>query len=130
MFLAELSDYMGPRFEAICRDWVRLASAAGALPVRVGRVGRWWNPEHEVDVVGLDADGRVAVAGECKWHNDPFAWDDLERFLGHLAAMGARVRPDVTHLLFSRSGYVRRVEAWAARSSARLLTPAELLAPW
>lgn len=128
--MADLPEYMGLRFEAIGRDWVRLASAAGVLPVRAGRVGSWWNPEHQVDIVGLDADGRLAVAGECKWHTAPFAWDDLERYLAHLAAMGARVRPDVLHLLCSKSGFVRRVEAWAAQTHARLLTPAALLAPW
>ena len=44
LILARLPDYMGLPFEAMCRDWVRLASAAGALAQRVGRVGTWWNP--------------------------------------------------------------------------------------
>jgi hypothetical protein len=50
----------------MCRDWVRLASVAGVLPERVGRVGTWWNPDHQLDIVGLDEQGRAAVLGEAK----------------------------------------------------------------
>jgi len=49
-----LSEHVGSAFEGACRDWVRMASAAGILRERVGRVGSWWNPDHEVDVVGRD----------------------------------------------------------------------------
>jgi AAA+ ATPase superfamily predicted ATPase len=127
--LAQLSEHLGQSFESIGREWVRQASAAGILPQRVGRVGAWWNAEHELDIVGLDDAGRVAVAGECKWRNRPFNWDDLERYLGHLRAMEDRVRPDVLHLLFSRAGFANRVVQWAAATHARLLTPPDLLAP-
>ena len=67
--MERLPDYMGPAFEAMGRDWLRLAAAAGALPVRVVTVGNWWNPNHELDVVGLDERGRAVVTGEAKWHN-------------------------------------------------------------
>lgn len=127
--MAQLPEFLGPAFEIMCRDWVRLASAAGALPTRVGRVGTWWNPDHEIDVVGLDEQARVALVGECKWREQPFAWDDLERFLGHTQALGARLRPDALHLLFSKSGFADRVARWATQTGAWLLTPADLLGP-
>jgi uncharacterized protein len=72
LILARLPDYMGLPFEAMCRDWVRMASAAGALAQRAGRVGTWWNPDHQLDIVGLDEDGRAAIVGEAKWHTQPF----------------------------------------------------------
>jgi AAA+ ATPase superfamily predicted ATPase len=128
--LDTLAEYMGLPFEAMCRDWVRLASAAGALSERVGRVGSWWDAAHQVDVVGLDRTGRVAIAGECKWRNRPFNWDDLEQYLGNLAALGERVRPDITHVLFSKSGFAGRVETWAQQGRARLLSPSEMLGPF
>jgi len=43
LILARLPETMGLPFEAMCRDWVRMASAAGVLGQRVGRVGTWWN---------------------------------------------------------------------------------------
>jgi len=127
---AELSDYMGLPFEALCRDWVRLAGATGALPTRAGRVGNWWTADHQVDVVGLDETGRVAIAGECKWTNRRFSWAELETYLGHVQAMGSVVRPDVLHLLFSKSGFTRDVIRWARQVHARVLDPAALLAPF
>ena len=126
--MAGLSEYLGLAFETICHDWVRQASATGALPVRVGRVGSWWNGDHQLDVV-VDDDGRAAICGECKWQVQPLDWNELERYLGHVQALGALVRPDVTHLLFSKSGHTERVQRWADQVGARLLTPAKILAP-
>jgi AAA+ ATPase superfamily predicted ATPase len=132
--MAELSDYMGLPFEALCRDWVRLASAAGALdalPAPVGTVGTWWNPDHQVDVVGLDARHHIAVTGECKWRVQGFTWSDLQTYLDHVRALAqaAPLHPDALHVLFSKEGFDERVRAWAAGTRARLLGPADLLAP-
>jgi hypothetical protein len=127
--LTQLPDYMGLPFEAVAREWVRQASAAGALPVRVGRVGTWWTADHQVDVVGVDDSGQVAIAGECKWQQRRFRWPELERYLTHLGAMPS-VRPDVVHVLFSKSGFDASLTRWAAETRALLLTPAALLAPF
>jgi AAA+ ATPase superfamily predicted ATPase len=132
--MADLSDYMGPPFESLCREWVRLASAVAVLadlPTPMGAVGTWWNPDHEVDVVGLDAHQHVAVTGECKWRAQGFTWGDLQAYLGHVQALAqaAPLRPDALHLLFSREGFDERVRAWARGTRARLLGPADLLAP-
>ncbi len=129
--MAQLSEYMGLPFEAICRDWVRLASAVGALPERVAAVGAWWSSDHQIDVIGLDAARRVAITGECKWRNQGFGWDDLQTYLGHVQALAqaAPVHPDVLHVLFSKQGFAERVQAWADGTRARLLSPADLLAP-
>lgn len=129
--LNELPEYMGLPFEAICRDWVRIADSAGALPERLAAVGTWWDPNHQLDLVALDADRQVAVVGECKWRNRGFGWQDLQAYLEHVRALGqtAGVRPDALHLLFSKQGFDDRVSAWAAGARARLLTPADLLAP-
>ena len=96
--MAALPEYLGLPFEAMCREWVGLASAAGQLPERVAAVGSWWNANHQIDVVGLDAARHVAVTGECKWRNQGFTWSDLQTYLGHVAALGATqtVRPDVS----------------------------------
>jgi uncharacterized protein len=128
--MAALPEYLGLPFEAMCREWVGLASAAGQLPERVSAVGSWWNANHQLDVVGLDAARQVAVAGECKWRNQGFTWADLQTYLGHLNALGASqpVRPDILHLLFSKGGFDERVRAWAENTGARLLEPVDLLA--
>ncbi|MCC6174388.1 MAG: ATP-binding protein [Chloroflexi bacterium] len=127
--LATLPEFLGLPFESVCREWIGQASAAGILPERLTAVGSWWNPQHQVDVVGLDAERQVAVTGECKWRNQGFTWADLETYLGHVQALAgaAPVRPDLTHLLFSKAGFDARVQTWAANSRARLITPSDLL---
>lgn len=127
LILAQLSDYMGLPFEAMCRDWVRMASAAGALPVRVARVGTWWNPDHQLDVVGLDENGNAALTGEAKWHAQPLDREELQRYLDHTRAFGNLRRPDALHLLFAKSGFTDDVIRWAAGENAKLLTPATML---
>jgi AAA+ ATPase superfamily predicted ATPase len=128
LILARLPEYMGLPFEAMCRDWVRMASAAGALAQRVGRVGTWWNPDHQLDIVGLDEDGRAAILGEAKWHTQPFDYQELERYLGHVRALGNLPRPDALHLLFARAGFADDVQRWARGNNVRLLTPERMLA--
>jgi len=128
LILARLPDYMGLPYEAMCRDWVRMASAAGALPQRAGRVGTWWSPAHQLDVVGLDEDGRANILGEAKWHTQPFDYQELERYVGHVAALGSLPRPDVLHLLFSKAGFTDDVRRWAGMNNARLVTPEIMLA--
>lgn len=129
--LAQLSDYMGLPFETVCRDWVQLASAAGHLRIPVSAVGTWWDAHHQLDVVGLDPQREVAILGECKWRSQGFTWRDLQSYLDHVRALGQSitVRPDVQHLLFSKTTFDERVSAWAATVGARLLTPHDLLAP-
>ena len=126
----QLPDFLGLPFEGMCRDWVRLALGVGALQVPVVKVGTWWVANHQVDIVGLDPGGRVALAGEAKWRNSRFGWDDVETYLDHLRAMGDLVRPDVQHLLFSKAGFAPRVLEWAATNHTRTLTPADMLAPF
>jgi hypothetical protein len=128
LILTRLPDYMGLPFEAMCRDWVRMASAAGALAQRVGRVGTWWNPDHQLDIVGLDEDSRAAILGEAKWLTQPFNYQELERYLGHVRALGNLTRPDTQHLLFARAGFADGVLRWANTANARLLTPGSMLA--
>lgn len=128
--MVQLPEYMGLPFEALCREWVRLASAQGALPEPVSAVGTWWNADHEIDVVGLDAQRQVVVTGECKWRTQGFTWSDLQTYLGHVRALAevAPLRPDALHLLFSKNGFDPRVEAWAAGTHARLIGPTDLVA--
>ena len=128
--LARMSEYMGSAFEGICRQWTGRASAAGALPHRLTRVGSWWTGDHDVDVVGLGDDGRVALTAECKWTTSPFGNRELETYLEHVRAMGGLVRPDAVHALFSKSGFTEQVHGWAAGTRTVLRTPAELLAPF
>lgn len=77
--------------------------------------------------MGLDEEGRTAVLGEAKWYLQAFIYQELERYLEHVRALGNRVRPDTLHLLLSRSGFTDDVQRWATTHHVRLLTPANML---
>jgi hypothetical protein len=126
---ARMSEYMGSAFEGICRQWTSRASAVGALPHRLARVGTWWTGDDDVDVVGLDESRRVALTGECKWTASPFGDRELATYLRHVRAIGDLVRPDATHVLFCKSGFTDAVRAWASGNGALLHAPADLVAP-
>lgn len=128
--MERLSEHLGSSFETICRDWVRLANAAGALPVRLTSVGSWWSANHEIDVVGVDEDNRVVLTGECKWQSQPLGWDDLEKYLSHVRELGPLLHPNAIHLLFSKTGFHDSVRQWASDNGARLMTPELLLQPF
>jgi AAA+ ATPase superfamily predicted ATPase len=129
--LAALPEYLGLPFETMCREWVGRASAAGILAERLSAVGSWWNANHQLDIVGLNATRQVVVTGECKWRNQGFTWSDLQKYLEHINALAVThpVAPDSLHLLWSKAGFDERVLAWAERAHARLLTPSDILAP-
>ncbi|MBQ9003813.1 MAG: DUF234 domain-containing protein [Eggerthellaceae bacterium] len=71
---AALPEYMGPVFEAICRDWMWRQFASGGLGFEFTDIGRWWGndpairEEAEIDVVAVNGSETVLV-GECKWRN-------------------------------------------------------------
>jgi hypothetical protein len=98
----------------------------------VGAVGAWWGPDQQPGDVELDAGRQAMLTGEGKWCNQGFRWDDLQRYLGHVAALAGAtpMRPDALHVLISKQGFDERTRAWAAGTRARLLTPGDLLTPW
>ncbi|MDD3092113.1 MAG: DUF234 domain-containing protein, partial [Methanoregulaceae archaeon] len=57
--------YCGEMFEVLCRELVR----AGILfpGESFSRIGRWWQGEEEIDLVGLDESTGRALFVECTW---------------------------------------------------------------
>jgi len=41
------------------------------------RVGRWWDRDHEIDVVALNTQTKEILFGEAKWSNTPVGIDVL-----------------------------------------------------
>jgi AAA+ ATPase superfamily predicted ATPase len=110
-----------PTFERACRQFLWRALATDALPpeMRITEIGTWWGAgEKEIDVVALDADGAVLLAGSCKWTN---AQMDVAEYAALLADVRATAQylnldanaigtPDGPWLaLFSRSGFTSRL---------------------
>lgn len=123
----EFPAYVGRVFEGACRD---------ALPVlfpeaSFSRIGAWWDSEGELDVVGLDHDGRI-IGGEAKFTGNQMH----QRHLDDVEQRTARIdwRPPNEagvarhHCLFSRSGFTDALEAIAdTRDDVHLFTVADVI---
>jgi len=72
-----LSDYVGKRFDFICRELLRIGG--NSLPFKPSVIGRHWGyyredgkrKVYEIDIVALDTERRRALFGECKWRSRP-----------------------------------------------------------
>lgn len=72
--LDDLSNFIGPIFEEIARQYLRRMNAKGKLPFVAKSFGRWWGKDksgnvQELDVVVESMDGKELLVGECKWRN-------------------------------------------------------------
>lgn len=80
--LPDLPDYMGGRFEEICRQFLLRKNRLGQLPILFTEIGRWWGTdsrkrqETEIDLVARDGDTYLFC--ECKWRAQPAGLAVLE----------------------------------------------------
>lgn len=109
-----LDDYMGPRFEELCRQFIRLHPDRWAQPV--GELGRWWHADEELEIIGHDR-GTVTLAAEVKWTKDRVGPDVLKTLQRRVALLPT-VADDCQLVLFSRTGFTQAVEE---AKDARLL---------
>ena len=105
-----LHAYASHAFERICAEWLMRQSRRGALPFRINKVGRWWDKTDEMDVVAMDATGRKAIAGECKFRTAPMD----PSMLNLLRTRATKLGTDNPQLfLFSLSGFTPQLTAMA-----------------
>jgi AAA+ ATPase superfamily predicted ATPase len=123
---SDLSAFIGPIFEDLCRDWVVEQAALGGLPFLPERVGAWWDGQEEIDVVAAGAD--AVLLGECKWTSRPVGTnilDDLKRKAHSLVrSTGWR---SVHYALFARGGFTPAPETLAKEEGVLLVSPEDLL---
>jgi len=102
-FRKALPQIMGRAYERIARETIRQAAD---LPFPAHRVGRWWDHQQEIDIVGLNADVNGLLLGEAKWSNDPVGVDVLTTLQRKAPRViwGTANRQEV-FALFSKSGF-------------------------
>ncbi|MGH2353786.1 MAG: DUF234 domain-containing protein [Chloroflexota bacterium] len=121
-----LDEFIGhTTWEDVCRQhlWRRLA--ADRLPARFAHLGRWWDGQDEIDLVGLWR-GRATVVGECKWSSAPVG-EGVFVDLQHKARKLPIDQPPLW-VLASRSGFDRVLRRRAEHGDLLLLEPADLFA--
>jgi AAA+ ATPase superfamily predicted ATPase len=121
--LPHLNQFTSEVFEELCRRHVwRLE-----LPFIPERVGAWWSPRGEIDVVAASDEARALLVGECKWSVNAVGGnvlEDLRRAALALQAEGDWER--VYFALFTRSGFTPALRELAAREGVILVETQDL----
>lgn len=101
-----LSDYMGARFEVLCRQFIRLNPDHWSHAI--GDLGVWWSGNEELEIAGHTG-GTVVLAAEAKWTNDLVNLETLHTLQRRVALL-PKVAPDVQLALFAKTGFTAKVE--------------------
>jgi len=92
------------------------------------RLGRWWDRNEEIDIVGLSQETNQIIFGECKWSNKPIGiniYEDLKKKAG-LVEWGDSQREE-HFILFSKSGFTREMVKIARQDGIFLVKQDKLM---
>ncbi len=120
--------FVAAAFEEAAQAYVAWLARNGKLSFLPERVGRWWVPDAEIDVVAMSEQERALLVGECKWTNKPVGINilaDLQRKTQLLAADGDWQQ--IVYILFAKSGFTPELTNLAAQQNILLVEPAALI---
>ncbi|MEG0378781.1 MAG: ATP-binding protein, partial [Eubacterium sp.] len=103
---AQLTDFMGPIFEEMCKQYLFLPSIYEKAPFFYSNIGRWWgnNPkekcQEEIDLMAFNES--QALFGECKWQNEKVKL----KVINTLTRRGELFHyPQKYYIVFSKTGF-------------------------
>ena len=107
-------------WETVCIQhlWRRIASRS--IEPRFQQLGRWWDNQTEIDLVGT-WDSRVTLVGECKWTRHPVGLDVLDELQRKASKLTLDEQP--LWVLASRSGFDPSVRQRAEKGDLLLIEP-------
>jgi AAA+ ATPase superfamily predicted ATPase len=113
-----LPHLLGRSYERIARERIRQNKV---LPFPLQRVGRWWDPQDEIDVVGINEEANGILFGEVKWSSKPLGTNILQDLKVKAARVqwGRKGRREVFALV-SRAGYTPQMRKVARQEGVLL----------
>jgi AAA+ ATPase superfamily predicted ATPase len=98
--------YLSTVYENVAREFTLTWSRQGNLPFRLNRLGRYWDKDTEIDLVGFGEENDVALFGEAKWTNKPMSIGIYEQLKQKAQRVNwKREKRNEYYILFSRSGF-------------------------
>lgn len=99
-------------YEDICRQKMWRLNIENKLGVELNKIGRWWNGEDEIDIVGLNTVGNDIVFGECKYYSNKLMDEDV---FYNLIKKAQKVEwkkneRNEKYILFSITGYTDKLK--------------------
>ena len=101
-------------YEDICREWLLHHGLKGDAGTVIRSVGRWWDKDTEIDVVGLTENGTDIVFGECKYTQQATDADVYFRLVEKSKLVQTRAERK-SYIIFSQSGFTRALMDMAAK---------------
>lgn len=102
-------------YEDICREKMWDLNVNKKLSMTFDKLGRWWNNEQEIDIVGIDSKGNDIIFGECKYYANKLM--DVKTFydLKEKAKQVEWKKEDRNekYILFSINGYTKELKELA-----------------
>lgn len=90
-------------------------------------IGRWWENEKEIDIVGINNETKEIIFGECKWSEKPIGTNIYEDLLKKAAdVQWNRGKRKEYFILFSKSGFTEGMTEQAKRDKVFLVHKNEL----
>ena len=121
----------GEPFIALCREWVWAAAATKQLSIQPQKVGTYWNdhmPTREFTIAVVDSWQKQLLVGEAFWETDHLTAAALEEVV-HDSHQLPKVQEEgwtVEQIICSRWPFTQEIQALAAVTGVRLVTPAEI----
>ncbi len=112
-------------YESVCSE--RLGELSGVL-FPFERIGKWWEREQEIDVVGLNQGTGDIVFGEAKWSEKQVGTDVFHALKKKADQVLWQPQKRKEHfILFSKSGYTKDMRALAKKEGVLLVHKDKLL---
>jgi uncharacterized protein len=89
---------------------------------RIEKVGRWWEKEKEIDLIGISKKERKIVFGECKWSAKPVGTNIFSELKKKSSTVQwERGKREEFYILFSKSGFTEDMLALAKKEKVFLV---------
>jgi len=125
LVIPNLNEFVSLEYERYSLWKLGLMRKQGQLPSNYIRIGRWWEKDLEIDLVGYDLKGNYLL-GECKWRKQRCGMKVFNELQAKTEPFKKKVNSrnsEVYYVIFSKSGFTDELLKTAKnRDDLKLLT--------
>lgn len=103
-------------YEEVCKEKMWNLNASGKLGITFDKLGRWWNNQEEIDLIGINQEnGKDIIFGECKFYTNKLMDSKIYYKLKEKAKLVEwnKENRKEKYILFSSNGYTEELKKLA-----------------
>ena len=103
-------------YEEVCKEKMWTLNASEKLGITFDKLGRWWNNQEEIDLVGINQEsGKDIIFGECKFYTNKLMDSKIYYKLKEKAKLVEwnKENRKEKYILFSANGYTEELKKLA-----------------